>query len=358
MERELREELVVIEPKRKLRYVFTWGDGTLEDRAEFALARRVWGHAHPDQDIAGFEPRPLPLKWLDGPDTLSVGIGTEPAVDIGGCWLNINASDFGIELDKVVWINVDPDAILVDGEMFDDTVLDRPVGLFDVDRMDRLMRSGESRFIPDIYFHHGVRRLGSGFEKDITTAFTNSLRKEKVRTPAEISYFKKLARKFDLCPVTRAILVRAAGLTKQATATKASTDASRKPEIFISCGHGDEALARRIYNFVTTEKRKSAFFYEEDQRSVWGRGIDDALCSANCLIVAGTDPRRMNRPWPKYEWGSFKDAILNRRKPRTAKLIPFVVGIKPERIPWALQGHKAVVCTDIPSGLHELDRLL
>lgn len=356
MERELREELIVLNPARKLRYVFTWDSGTPEDRAEFALARRIWGHAFPEQDIAAFAQLKLPLKWLDGPDSVSIRTGDEPAVGVDGCWVNINAGDFGIELDKVAWINVDEDAVLLDGELLDNKVLDRPVGLFEVDRMDQLVRKGDTRFLPDIFFHHGRRHDGSRFEEVIATDFTSSLK--EVRNPSEIRYFKRLVPKFDLCPVTRAILVRASGLAGSAVPPHAGAKTAQRPEVFISCGRGDEPLARSIYDFVTTAKRKSAFFYEEDRRSDWGRQIDDALSSASCLIIVGTDSRRMNRRWPQYEWGSFHNAILSGRKPRTAKLIPFAVGIRPQTLPWALHQHRMVVCRDVASGLLQLDRLL
>jgi hypothetical protein len=42
IERELREELIVLDPDRRLRYVFDWHDAHLRDHPDFALADRLW----------------------------------------------------------------------------------------------------------------------------------------------------------------------------------------------------------------------------------------------------------------------------------------------------------------------------
>jgi hypothetical protein len=42
VERELREELIIVELERFRRYVFDWHDARLKDHPEFAFANRLW----------------------------------------------------------------------------------------------------------------------------------------------------------------------------------------------------------------------------------------------------------------------------------------------------------------------------
>ena len=354
MERELREELIVLNPDARLRYVFAWNSGSPEDRAEFAMARKIWTECYPDQDIASFKPLKLPLKWLDGPDSVTIKMGRDKSAECGGCFVNINAADFGIEIDKVAKISVADEAVLLDGEIMDNIVLNRPVGLFEVARMDRQLLSGATQFIPDRFYYNGRAWDGKGFEQLIHGEFTDSL--PAVRTPKELEYFTGLEAKFDFCPVTRSILCRYQELRR--TWPPEPPEPSRKKyEVFISCGQGDEPLARRIHEFVEGIG-KTAFFYEKDPGNHWSQQIDRALYSARCLIVAGTDQHRLNRHWPEFEWRTFHNAILSGQKPRSAILIPFVFGQKALGLPIALEYYRRVVCEDLDSGLSELGRLI
>jgi len=354
MERELREELIILKPDAELRYVFSWGTGTPEDRAEFAMARKIWTQSFPNLDVAAFKQLKLPLKWLDGPDSVGIRMGQEEEIDCGGCFVNINAQDFGIEIDKVAKINLADDAVLLDGEILDNKVLNRPVGLFEVGRMDRQLGSGATELIPDLFYYNGERRQGRQFEETIHTEFTGTL--GEVRTPEEIAYFTGLEPKFDLCPVTRSIMCRYGDL--QRSWGPPVTPPGEKAEVFISCGRGDEELARKVYEFVTGTKRLTAFFYERAPAGNFGRQIDDALASAKCLIVVGSDRFRLSRHWPEYEWRSFHNAIQSGKKPRSAKLIPFVVGLNPRALPPALSYYRMVVCEDLDLGLSQLNTLM
>jgi hypothetical protein len=357
MERELREELIILNPDARLRYVFSWDSGTPEDRAEFAMARKIWTRSFPELDVAAFKQLKLPLKWLDGPDSIDIRMGEEDKIDFGGCFVNINARDFGIEIDKVAKINLADDAVLLDGEILDNKVLNRPVGLFEVARMDRQLRSGATQLIPDVFYYNGARREGSQFEETIHTEFTETL--GEVRTPEEIAYFTGLELKFDLCPVTRSIMCRYEDLLRSWGPLRSPAPPRRtKAEVFISCGRGDEELARGVYEFVTGTKGLTAFFYEDDPASHWGRQIDDALASAKCLIVVGSDRHRLSRHWPEFEWRSFHNAIQSGKKPRSAKLIPFVVGLNPKSVPTVLSYYRMVVCENLDLGLSQLNTLM
>jgi hypothetical protein len=220
--------------------------------------------------------------------------------------------------------------------------------------MDRQLRSGTTELIPDLFYYNGERRQGRQFEETIHTEFTETL--GEVRTPEEIAYFTELAPKFDLCPVTRSIMCRYGDL--QRSWGPPVPPRPTKVEVFISCGRGDEELARRVYEFVTGKKGLTAFFYEDDPSSHWGRQIDDALASAKCLIVVGSDRYRLSRHWPEFEWRSFHNAIQSGKKPRSAKLIPFVVGLNPRALPPALSYYRMVVCENLDLGLSQLNTLM
>ena len=72
IERELREELLIWDVRNRRRYVFDWDGGKPLDRPEFEAARRHWAQALQGADPREFTEEKLPLKWYDGPDTLTV----------------------------------------------------------------------------------------------------------------------------------------------------------------------------------------------------------------------------------------------------------------------------------------------
>jgi hypothetical protein len=112
-----------------------------------------------------------------------------------------------------------------------------------------------------------------------------------------------------------------------------------------------------VYEFVLT-KNKTPFFYQETSANRWGREIDDALKSAQCLIVVGTDRHRLNRHWPEYEWRTFHNAIQSGKKRRSAKLIPFVLGVNPRALPDTLNYYQVIVCDNLEAGLAKLSALI
>lgn len=77
LERELREELVVVDPKRGRRYVFEGDAGKPLDHYDFAVARRLWQRRLSSLDFSKLEELVIPLKWLDGPDYLTVEFANE-----------------------------------------------------------------------------------------------------------------------------------------------------------------------------------------------------------------------------------------------------------------------------------------
>jgi hypothetical protein len=144
VERELREELIILEPERGRWYVFDWHDARLRDHPDFALAQKLWAEHFRRQGFPEFEGAPLPLKWSLPPDAVHQNIeqryhdamrircGSEPPVHTGQGFLNLNAEDFGIEFDRIAKLSVGPQAVFCDGELRGRDLLNRVVGLFAV----------------------------------------------------------------------------------------------------------------------------------------------------------------------------------------------------------------------------------
>ena len=111
IKRELNEELIIIDPKKKI-YVF----GKTFDHPEFLLIRKLLCALYPDLNFDDLEKHNPSLTWEEGPDQLKVQIEGQEKI-ITGCFVNINASDFGIEVDRIVRIPVEESSILLDGEL-------------------------------------------------------------------------------------------------------------------------------------------------------------------------------------------------------------------------------------------------
>ena len=99
---------------------------------ELDAARELWGDRL-DTDILRFEKTGLLVEWGIGPDSLAIAYGGEAPRPLPGFFLNINATDFGIEVDRIAHLDVSSDATLLDGELNDGRLINRPIGLFEVD---------------------------------------------------------------------------------------------------------------------------------------------------------------------------------------------------------------------------------
>jgi hypothetical protein len=253
--------------------------------------------------------------------------------------------------------------VLLDGEIMDYKVLDRPVGLFEVDRVLKQIRNGRKvDFLPEYFFYHGQRHPGAEFHRTIEELLIPSL--AEVRSKSEIEYFVSQKPRYKLCPVTSAILSRYADFLRTQQLDKPVSGKSRASGIpksfdtFISFGDGDEPLARQVSEYVRSTKKRQPFFYKDHAVSRWGRLQDDALDTANCLIVVGSQLDRLKKGWPEHEWWAFLNAMNIHRKPSNAKFIPFVQGIEPRTAPISWLPHQFVYADDIQRGLRELGDLL
>jgi hypothetical protein len=319
IERELREELLILDPLHGKRYVFRADAVKPLDRPEFAVARRFWHDRNPDLNLASLQEIVIPLKWLEGPDSLEVWIGKYEPKTVTGCFLNINAEDLGIELDRVARISVHEGAILADGELKFDCLVNTPVALFELGRFTDEFRAQKGRkeeFLPDLFYYDLNRYPGTQLGNVVGEQFWPHIKPH--RSLAQIAEFEATEKKYVLCPVTQQIVERFMSVEGQSWRESPQGDY----EVFISYAGEDKEFARIPYNFCAGVHGKNVFFSEERTgQSLFGREIDNALEKVHLVIVAGTKPDYLRKEYVSYEWGLFhRDQCYS----RPGQMISFV----------------------------------
>lgn len=332
-ERELREEVVILDRRNRRRYVFAGDVGKPSDLPEFASARQVWSDRLA-LEIDKFRECQIPLKWLAGPDQVCVKLRGSPITNVDGCFLNINALDFGIEIDRIAKLSIDEDAVIIDGELAGDEPINQIVGLFEVTRLNRELAVGTRRCTPDRCFWDGHEFQPSHFEQVLNQGY---FRQSRFRGATESRREYRLAReKLDLCPVTRRIIARYIGLGNQVQPI------DRNVGVFISHPSEDARAAKCVYEWCANRGLDPFLSEESINQSNFGAAIDNALDCARHMIVVAGQPERLLKQWVQFEWRRFQGDILNGRKPH-AQLIPFISGFEPRDLPGALREHNAVV---------------
>jgi len=209
-ERELREELLILDLPARRRYVFP-GDARSFARCELPAALRLWSRraaTRPDlAEFAELEEVLVPITWIEGRDRLVVQIGAESPAMTDRCFLNINACDFGIEIDRVAELQLDGSVVLCDGEIHGDRLINRPVGLFAVDRMKAEIRQADRReFVPDFFYYDARHFSGEATTATVEGPMAGEM--HDFRSRDQIARFADCDAKYDLCPVTRRIIER------------------------------------------------------------------------------------------------------------------------------------------------------
>jgi hypothetical protein len=304
IERELQEELIILDRHKKVQYVFKLGK-TQTFRPHSLGAHKGWLDILPDLAHGTFKKMQVVSKWIDGPDIARVQIDNDDFAEITGCFVNVNAKDFGIELDKVVKIAPRSNVVLCDGEQTRNFVLNRLVGLFEVDSLNEQLldntKPQSNTFLPDFFFYGGEdSRNHPEFLLDAKVEeMASHLAKMLVRSTKEWEYFvdcRKDGSHFDLCPVARRIVKRYA-------AGRRSSHHNRRAKLFISYGGDDEKIAREVSKFL--QPIDTFFFWDYPFRDVLSATIDEALEDAECLILIGSSLSNINREHCKYEWRRF-----------------------------------------------------
>jgi hypothetical protein len=124
------------------------------------------------------------------------------------CFVNINAADFGIELDRIARIRLTERVVLCDGEVSGERVLNRPVALFEVSRLQQGVSAGHTRFLPDRFFHGGKARHGADLPDFLNRVLLREMRQWRPRR--DIDRFARTSDddRLRLCPVTESIVRR------------------------------------------------------------------------------------------------------------------------------------------------------
>lgn len=204
--RELQEELMIFDFKNDIEYRYTYHSRCSFDLLEFETSRRLWQQKFPEEIFVNYEKHKIPIEWVDGPDTLLVTFGKNETKNISNCFININASDFGIEIDKIAKICASRDYIILDGELINNVLLGSPIGLFKVDRFSKIDK-WEQDFLPDMLFYDGIERHPSGLNKIINKYWQRFL-ENKIRSERHELQWNKKIYKFKLCPVTKSLIQR------------------------------------------------------------------------------------------------------------------------------------------------------
>ena len=356
LEREVCEEFIILDPKKSEWSVLERGDPGSIDRPEFNAVRLIVqdlkdkGLWNKRADVNRVE---TPLKWFNGPDVATIDakdvFNRWERHSVAGCYLNINAEDFGIELDRVIKINVSEDALIFDGEIKNGKLLNRVVGLFRTDKLNPT--ADQKEFIPDKCFYGGKELDGQSFKRRMRDSFRTDLRLAAIRPDWRIEEWEKCADKFDLCPVTRRLVQRFSRSIPQHSPVTAPFD------VFISFGHEDKALAHQVADFIAKRCGKRVFYYPKSQTECdFEPAIDRALESSQCIVAVGSKIEHLTAEWPSYEYQTFHGDMRNGRKPN-GKLLSFVLGIDPIELPLPLRKYVVTTCSsesEIPTALEDL----
>jgi hypothetical protein len=360
LERELCEELIILEPNSNEWCVLERGDPISMDRPEFRAVRQIVSELELSGQWnmrEGIKQLQTPLKWFSGPDTATIRatntFNKQERHSVSACFVNINAEDFGIELDRVIKINVSKDALIFDGEIKNEKRLNRIVGLFKTDRLKPT--PGQLEFIPDRCFYGSEKLDGEGFKRVMRDNFIDDLKLAETRESAEIEAWEKCDAKFNLCPVTRRLVQRFARTIPEPRKAKDKFD------VFVSYAHEDEKLAVQVANFIKEHFSERVFYYTGTQRDYdFDREIDAALESAQSIVAVGSRLEHLTARWPDYEYRAFHNEMKNGNKPN-GKVLSFVVGVDPVEIPLPLRKYVVKSCaneSEIPMVLEELVRCL
>ena len=335
-QRELCEELLVVDVLGRRRYVFAGDADKPIDWPEFSTARKRWDEKLGVR-MSEFDEQRMQMKWLDGPDHLRVDAGGGTRATVDGCFININAEDFGIEIDRVARINIEEDAVLLDGEMISGHLVNAPIGLFEVNRFNQCLASGATSFVPEWIFHNGQRYEPAQLEA-VVQRFLDEL--APVSPTWGVEECAQAQRRFGLCPVTKRIIARYLSL-HTTTPPKSMGDC----ELFISFAGEDLEDARRVRQFYLDRNPKRPVFFSEENKhqASFLHAIDDALDRATNLIVVATQPAFFRKQWVQYEWERFLCDILNGHKDPKAKLVSFIGGIEPRELPGPFRSRQYVL---------------
>jgi hypothetical protein len=350
IERELREELIVVAPKAARRYVFAWDEGQSADHPDFAVARRIWSETFRRRNFPKLEEVTLPLKWLRGSDSLEIHFENAPKVELDNIILNVNAEDFSIEVDRVAKLEIPPDAVICDGEIIRGQLLNRVIGLFEVQRFNAALTAEHPEVFPDLIFHAGREWPGKKLH-EVVPQYLRSLRKRKIWAPGVLREYFRAERTFGLCPVTRNLVKRYLLAESEVGSGLQPEQEMKSADVFVCFPSEDRRLAKKLFDYLQARGRRVFFSEETMHHSNFGNVIDDAIDGARSMVVVCTQLERLLKPYVRFEWTAFHNDIRSGRKPWDTPMVTLTNRANSHdgvpSLPRALRDHQMLGCDPV-----------
>jgi hypothetical protein len=300
------------------------------------------GHQFQWSDTQTVEVRPVPL----GTDKLQITFADKPRLVMDNIILNINALDNGIEVDRLVKLDLPDNAVICDGEIIGGRLLNSVMGLFEVNRFNEAFRNGCTEFQPDRFFFDGQCYSGRmAFDEARMDFIDNKRRNGLLSTRDERDYRAAVdaGLEFDLCPATRTALRRCLRKVQETGSTHGQPTKLR--DIFLSFASEDVAHARRAATFLKQQGFEPFFSADYRDGTDFMRAINQALTSARCFVTVTSKIDHLSKEWLEYESGTFK--VLDNRGDKPGGLFfTVVVGIKPGHLPPPYCTGTAIPCDD------------
>jgi 8-oxo-dGTP pyrophosphatase MutT (NUDIX family) len=207
--RELREELIVADFDNNKHYVFPFDAAKPIDHPCLWVARRLWGKKVPEKKIETLDKTIIPLDWEYGPDALHIQMESDLCISRVGFFLNINAEDFGIEVDRIARMELPSSVTFFDGELEGGVLVGCPIGLFRMDKFNQALKHGDKSFRPDFFFFDAKPYDGWEIDDIIKGPFLQQVANSRSQEVHRLfSDHIKNGSQFGLCPVTERIINR------------------------------------------------------------------------------------------------------------------------------------------------------
>jgi hypothetical protein len=340
--REFGEELLIRDDQSRI--IYTFDPGRDNDPGDSpSKARKAWEKEQ--SKIVSYKTLSVPMTWITGHDRVRVRTVDGSRVS-QGYFLNIVPDDNAIEVDRVALVNVKGKVSFFDGEQTRGVVLNRAVGLFNVERFRTNKDMRAHTFMPDKVFFEGK----PGKPADLMDVVKKQIKKLTNLNPpfrAENDRKKWLssATKWDLCPITRIMIKRylESVSSKPQPPYPGKVNKEKQPQarcdVFISYRSTDQRVAQWLHDYLKDSGLKLFFSAESLPllgESDYAAAIDLALESAKCMVVLGTSPECFDSGWVGYEWRSFLNEKLSGRK-SNSQLFTFISGVEVHELPFALR---------------------
>jgi hypothetical protein len=297
-------------------------------------------------DLLEFQRRPIPLKWVDGPDAVDANVEGRRR-ETKGYFLSITPEDNAIEVDRIAFINLGQDVALLDGEHRNGKLLNQVIGLFEVDKMRDISRT---EFIPDVVFFDGKewpygKNEAAARRGELAGVIAKYLGSSTlVRTEQDGRDYEAVGIKYDLCPIARSIITRFFEWEKTERRDvedkpRGVTQPGGEFDVFVTFRDPDLDVARSLAGDLR-QRGFHVFMSSESLKSLgaadYFRAINEALEQSAVLVVVGSRPDRFNSGWVRYEWQSFFAEVHSGRKPY-GRVFTFSGGVGIDELPFALR---------------------